>query len=57
MYLEVVKGRGNDSPEEAIRYRDLSLRGGKARLEITAEGIGPLRLDSVDGQRAFPYQN
>lgn len=46
MYLEVVKGRGNDSPEEASRYRDLSLRGGKARLEITAEGIGPLRLDS-----------
>jgi hypothetical protein len=45
MYLEVVKGRGNTSPEEAIRYRDLSLRGGQARLEITAEGIGPLRLD------------
>ena len=45
MYLEVVKGRGNTSPEEAIRYRDLSLGGGKAKLEITAEGLRPLRLD------------
>lgn len=51
MYLEVVKGHGNTSPEEAIRYRDLSLGRGKARLEITADGIGPLRLDAnYDGR-------
>ena len=51
MYLEIVKGRGNSSPEEAIRYRDLSLGSGKARFEITAQGIGPLRLDAdFDGR-------
>ncbi len=51
MYLEIVKGRGNTLPEEAIRYRDLDLGGGKARLEITVEGVGSLHLDTNDDGR------
>jgi hypothetical protein len=46
MYLEIVKRRGNSLPEQAIRYRDLSLGGGKARLEITAEAVESLHLDT-----------
>ena len=43
--LEILKGRGNTSPDEAIRYVDLDL-GGKARIQITPQGVGPLRVDS-----------
>ena len=45
MFLEIVKGRGNTTPDEAIRYRDLVLEGGSAKFDITPDGIGPLRLD------------
>ena len=51
MYLEIVKGRGNTPPEEAIRYRDLILGAGRAKLEITPHGIGPLRVDTNQGGR------
>jgi hypothetical protein len=37
MSLEIVKGRGDASPEEAIRYRDLALAGVSARFEITSQ--------------------
>jgi hypothetical protein len=51
MYLETVKGRGNASPDEAIRYRDLMLGRRRAKLEITPQGVKPLRLDTnYDGQ-------
>lgn len=46
MYLEVVKRRINTLPEQIIRHHDLSLGGGKARLEITAEGMESLQLDT-----------
>jgi hypothetical protein len=45
MFLEIVKGRGAASPDEAIRYRDLDLDGSKAKFEMTPAGVGPLRLD------------
>ena len=44
--LEILKGRGNTSPDEAIRYLDLDLGRNKARIQITPQGIGPLRVDS-----------
>jgi len=51
MVLEIAKGRGNVSPEEAIRYRDLTLGRGSGRLQITSEGVGSLRVDmDHDGQ-------
>ncbi|HET6976127.1 MAG TPA: hypothetical protein VFI24_07385 [Pyrinomonadaceae bacterium] len=46
MSLEIVKGRGNVSPEEAIRYNDLALEKGIARFQLSAQGVGPVRLDS-----------
>lgn len=44
--LEIVKGRGNVSPDEAIRYHDLDLGKGRARFQLSAAGVTPLRLDS-----------
>jgi len=46
MQLEIVKGRGNSSPEEAIRYCDLELGRKRARFKITPQGIEPLRQDT-----------
>lgn len=46
MVLEIVKGRGSASPDEAIRYRDLALARGKAKFEITPHGVEPLRVDT-----------
>lgn len=45
MYLEIVKGRLNYLPQQVIRYPDLNLKSGKARLDITAEAIGSVHLD------------
>jgi hypothetical protein len=44
--LEILKGRGNTSPDEAIRYLDLDLQQKKARIQITPQGVGPLLLDA-----------
>jgi hypothetical protein len=49
VFLEIVKGWGNASPDEAIRYRDLALNGRRAKFEITPDGVGPLRIDT-DGR-------
>jgi hypothetical protein len=46
MILEIVKGRGNVSPDEAIRYNDLVLDKARARFQLTAAGVTPLRLDA-----------
>jgi hypothetical protein len=46
MSLEIVKGRGNVSPDEAIRYNDLVLENGRAQFQLNAAGVGPVRLDS-----------
>ena len=49
-FLEILRGRGNTSPDEAIRYRDLLLDGKTARFALSPNGIGELRLDtSKDG--------
>ena len=44
--LEILKGRGNTSPDEAIRYLDVDLQQRKARIQITPQGVGPLLLDT-----------
>jgi len=49
--IEIVKGRGNVSPDEAIRYNDVVIGNGTARLEFTAAGVGPVRLDANNDGR------
>ena len=46
MILEIVKGRGNVSPEEAVRHNDLVIDKGRARFELGPAGVSPLRLDA-----------
>ena len=51
MFLEILKGRSNSSPDEAIRYRDLDLDGRRAKFELSPGGPGSLRWDkSAAGQ-------
>lgn len=46
MFLEILKGVGNVSPMEAVRYRDLNLpMNVYAMLELSPEGISNLRYD------------
>lgn len=45
MSFEILNGRGNTAPDKAIRYVDLALGHGRARVEITPLGVKPLRLD------------
>jgi hypothetical protein len=49
--VEIVMGRGNVSPDEAIRYNDLLIGTGTARLQFTAGGVGPLQLDANNDGR------
>lgn len=51
MVLEIVRGRGNTLPEEAIRYCDLKLGRGQGKLQITTDGVEPLRLDQNHDRR------
>ena len=44
--LQIIKGRGDVSPEEAVRYNDLVLDKGKARFQLSATGVSPVRLDA-----------
>ncbi len=44
--LEIVKGIGNASPDEAIRYNDLVIDNGTARFRLSAAGVMPLQLDA-----------
>jgi hypothetical protein len=44
--LEILKGRGNTSPDEAIRYRDPELGRIRGRIQIGPQGVGPLRVDT-----------
>jgi hypothetical protein len=46
MLLEIIKGKGNVSPDEAIRYNDLVLDKAKARIQLSAAGVTPLQLDT-----------
>ena len=48
--LEVLKGQGDTSPVEAMRYLDLNLGAKKARLEITPRGLKPLRVETGPGR-------
>lgn len=45
MVLEILRGRGDVSPEEAIRHNDLVLEKGTAQFQLSATGVSPLRLD------------
>jgi hypothetical protein len=49
--VEIVRGRGNVSPDEAIRYNDVVVGNGTGRLEFTAAGVGPVRLDANNDGR------
>jgi hypothetical protein len=44
--LQIIKGRGDVSPEEAVRYNDLVLNNGTARFQLSATGVSPVRLDA-----------
>jgi len=46
MSVEIVRGRGDVSPDEAIRYNDIIMGNGTGRLEFTSAGVGPMRLDA-----------
>ncbi|HXQ34522.1 MAG TPA: hypothetical protein VN843_10970 [Anaerolineales bacterium] len=46
MTLEIVKGKGNVSPDEAIRYNDLVLDKAKARFQVSATGVTSLQIDA-----------
>jgi hypothetical protein len=47
MALEVIKGVGNETPMQVVRYLDLDLPAGRtAMLSLTAEGIANLAYDS-----------
>jgi hypothetical protein len=46
MVLEILRGRGDVSPEEAIRHNDLVLDNGTVQFQVSATGVSPLRLDS-----------
>jgi hypothetical protein len=53
--LDLVKGDGNDCPDEAIRYLgNLIPEGATARLRITARGVEDLRYDK-DGNGNFSF--
>lgn len=45
MVLEILRGRGDVSPDEAIRHNDLVLEKGTAQFQLSATGVSPLRLD------------
>lgn len=47
----IVKGRGDKSADQAIRYCDLDSGRRSLRLEITPQGIMPLRLDTNNDGR------
>jgi hypothetical protein len=44
--LEIVKGRRNVSPDEAIRYNDLVIDRARARFQLSAAGVTPLQIDA-----------
>ena len=46
MILEIVKGKGNVSPDEAIRYNDLVLDKARAQFQLSAAGVTPLQIDA-----------
>ena len=46
MILEIVKGKGNVSPDEAIRYNDLVLNKATARFQVSAAGVTLLQIDA-----------
>jgi hypothetical protein len=47
LVVDIVRGDGNDCPDEAIRYRDLQLpKESTALLAISASGIDDLRYDN-----------
>jgi hypothetical protein len=46
MFLEIVKGKGNVSPDEAIRYNDLVLDKARARFQVSATGVTDLQIDA-----------
>ena len=46
MILEIVKGKGNVSPDEAVRYNDLVLDKARARFQVSATGVTLLQLDA-----------
>lgn len=53
IFLEVVKGVGNQAPMQAVRYLDLNLPVGMmAMLRLTPEGVEELRYDK-DGDGRF----
>jgi hypothetical protein len=51
MNLEIVKGRGNVSPDEAIRYNDLVLDKARAQFQLSAAGVTPLQIDANNDGR------
>lgn len=44
--LQIIKGRGDVSPEEAVRYNDLVLDKGRARFQLSATGVSPVSVDA-----------
>jgi hypothetical protein len=53
IFLEVVKGTGNQAPTQAVRYLDLNLPVGvMAMFKLTPEGVEDLRYDK-DGDGRF----
>jgi hypothetical protein len=46
MILEIVKGKGNVLPDEAIRYNDLVLDKARAQFQLSAAGVTPLKIDA-----------
>lgn len=51
MFLEILKGRSDSSPDEAIRYRDLVLDGKSAKFDLAPAAVGQLRLDASQSGR------
>jgi hypothetical protein len=49
--LEIVKGRGNVSPDEAIRYNDLVLDKARAQFQLSAAGVTSLQIDANNDGR------
>jgi hypothetical protein len=43
--LQIIRGRGDVSPEETVRYNDLVLDKRRARFQLSATGVSPVRLD------------
>lgn len=46
MFLEILKGKGNVSPDEAVRYNDLVLNKARARFRVSATGVSDLQIDA-----------